>query len=88
MAIIKSLKLYDASVWNYQMNAIVDATEMEVIKTTLHNRRDTLKKNLDYNNNIINKSKEKIKQIIQNDPKIADSVMAVIDKKELEFAQK
>lgn len=86
MDMIKSLKLYDPSVWNYQMNAIIDEKEMNVIKNTLNTRRDALKKNLDYNNNIINNSKEKIKRIIEKDPGIADEIIAIVDKKEKEIA--
>lgn len=85
MAIIQSLKLYDPSVWSYQTAAILEPEEMNVIKETLHRRRDAIKKNIDYNNDLIAKSKENIKRTIEEDPDIANDVLEMVDRKEKEL---
>lgn len=85
MDIIKGLNLYDPSVWSYQMNAILEKEEMEVIRKTLHNRRDGLKKNIDYNTDVVNNSKNRIKKVIEDDPSLADEVLALVDRKEKEI---
>lgn len=82
MDIIDSLNLYDPSVWTYQTNAIVSGDEMEVIRKTLHNRRDLIKKNIDYNNEVINRTKEKIKKITDDAPELADDIIRIIEQKE------
>lgn len=82
MNIIQSLRLYDPSVWSYQSAAVIEPEEMDVIKKALHSRRDNLKKNLDYNNGVINKSKEKIRRMIEEEPELANDVLAMIDDKE------
>lgn len=85
MHIINSLDLYDPSVWNYQMAALLDENEMKVIKDTLHGRRDSLKKTIDYNNDMINKSKDRIKSTIEADKSLADDIIAMVDRKEKEL---
>lgn len=84
-AIVNSLNLYDASVWGYQVNAILEPDEMAVIKNTLYNRRDGLRKNIDYNNEVISKAKEKIKKIIEEEPSLAADILAMVDRKESEL---
>lgn len=84
-AIIESLNLYDASVWSYQTAAILEPEEMNVIKDTLHKRRDAIKKNMDYNSDLIAKSKENIKQIIEKDPDIGKDILDMVDRKENEL---
>lgn len=85
MAIIQSLNLYDSSVWSYQTAAILEPEEMNVIKETLHKRRDAIKKNIDYNNDLIAKSKENIKRTIEEDPGIANAVLEMVERKEKEL---
>ena len=81
-AIINSLNLYDSSVWGYQVNALLEPDEMEVIKKALYNRRDSLKKNIEYNNGVINKSKEKIKKMIEEEPELSAQIIDMVDRKE------
>lgn len=85
MAIIESLKLYDSSVWSYQTAAILEPEEMNVIKETLHRRRDAVKKNIDYNNDLIAKSKENIKRTIEEDPDMGNAILDMVERKEQEL---
>ena len=85
LEIIESIGLYDTSVWNYQMYAIIDGEEMMVIKNTLLNRKESVRKNMDYNSNIIRSSKDKIKKIIAEHPELAESVLALVERKEKEL---
>lgn len=84
-AIIESLNLYDPSVWSYQTAAVLEPEEMNVIKETLHKRRDAIKKNMDYNSDLIEKSKENIKRIIDEEPEIGNDILAMVDRKEKEL---
>ena len=85
MAIIESLKLYDSSVWSYQTAAVLEPEEMNVIKETLHRRRDAVKKNIDYNNDLIAKSKENIKRTIEEDPDTGNAILDMVERKEQEL---
>ncbi len=85
MKIINSLNLYDSSVWSYQISAIIDINEMDIIKNTLESRRESLRKIIDYNNDLVNRSKDKIKKLIEDDNSIADEVLKIVDRKEKEI---
>jgi len=83
-SIINRLGLYDNTVWNYQIGAITDEKEMEEMKHKLFVRRDQLNKIIDNNESYVNKSKDKIRKIIEKDPGISKEVISIIDKKEKE----
>lgn len=85
MAIIASLNLYDPSVWSYQTAAILDPSEMSIIKETLHKRRTSIKKNIDYNTDLITKSKSDIKRTLETTPEISDAILSMLDRKEKEL---
>ncbi len=80
MAIIQSLNLYDPSVWSYQTAAILEPSEMNVIKEALHKRRDAIKKNIDYNNDLMERSKKNIKRTIEEDTSVANDILEVVDR--------
>lgn len=85
MNIINSLNLYDSSVWNYQVHAIIDLKEMDIIKNTLESRRENLCKIIDYNNDLVNRSKDRIKKLIEDDNSITDDVLLIVERKEEEI---
>lgn len=79
---LKKLSLHDPSVWTNQVSAIIDNREMAEIKNMLLERKKRLKNTIEYNNNIITNTKEKIKMITIQDKENADEIMKIISKYE------
>ncbi len=80
-AIIDSLKLYDDSVWNSRPESILDDVQMAQLKENLNGRRERLKKSIEYNNQLIERAKVKIKELIEKEPELANDVIYIVDKK-------
>lgn len=81
-ALISRLSLYDASVWNYQMNALVEEAEMQELVENLENRKKGLRKTLDYNKKRSEKCKQKIKEIIKEEPGLTEQVLKIVEERE------
>lgn len=82
MKSIDKLNLYDSSVWEAQVEAIVDKREMTEIRHTLNVRRQKLRESIEFNTKTVEKNKEKINIMINNNPSIAKEVIATIEKYE------
>ncbi len=77
---LNSIRLYDASVWPSQIEAILDGREMTDIRHTLNVRRQKLRNSIEYNMNTIDRYKEQLKSVVQKNPALAQEVMAVLDR--------
>ena len=83
---IHSLNLYDESVWIYQMDAILDPGSMWEIQENLEKRKKGLRKTLDYNQKRSNKCKQKVKNLIHEEPKLAADILKIVEAKENEIS--
>lgn len=80
--ILKKIKLHDYDVWNTQVSAVINPKEMWEIKNMLMERRKKLKETIDYNKEIIDNTKEKIKKISMEDKECAGQILGIISKYE------
>lgn len=77
---LNSIKLYDASIWPSQVDAILDGREMTEVRHTLNVRRQKLRKSIEYNMNTIDRYKAQIESITKKNPAMAAEVLAVLDR--------
>lgn len=61
--LLKFFDVKDAGIWVNQASAIVDKGEMEEIKSSLNKRRTKLKASMDYNQDLMLKTKEEMRAI-------------------------
>ncbi len=59
-AFLNDIKLYDASIWPAQVEAILDGREMTEVRHTLNVRRQKLRKSIEYNMNTIDRYKTQL----------------------------
>jgi hypothetical protein len=79
---LEKLKLYDSSVWSSQVEAIVEPREMQEVRHVLNVRRQKLKTSIDFNMKTVERNKERISEIVKNNPNMAKEVIATIEKYE------
>lgn len=80
--LIHSLHLYDESVWGFQMEAIVNDGAMKEIQDNLNRRKKGLRKTMDYNKKRSDKCKQKVKNLIKNEPALAPEILKIVEEKE------
>lgn len=80
--LIHSLNLYDESVWNFQMDAIIDETAMKEIRDNLNRRKKGLRKTIDYNKKRSEKCKQRVKNLIKDEPELAPEILKIVEEKE------
>lgn len=80
--LIHSLNLYDESVWNFQMSAIIDEGEMKEIQDNLNKRKKGLRRTIDYNKKRSEKCKQKVKNLIKDEPELAPDILRIVEEKE------
>ncbi len=78
--VLKRLNLYDTSVWNSQVDAIIDPKEMMEIKHMLIERRQKLRETIDYNNKMIENSRDRIKKLVYEDKNNAGKILEILSK--------
>ena len=76
---LKSLGIRDAEVWISQTDAIDDKGEMKKLKSKLEKRREKVKATLDYNMDVLEKSKTAIKDFMNNNKKYAREIADIVD---------
>lgn len=77
--ILTELGVKDADVWISQADAILEQSEMFRLKEKLQKRREKVKTTMDYNMDVIEKSKVAIKELIENNKKYAKEIMIIVD---------
>lgn len=75
---LKNHKLKDPSVWVYQAESIIDSHEMERVKGNLNVRREKLKEQLDYNEDLKSKAFEEIERIVSKEPQLKEYVISTL----------
>ncbi len=82
LEVLEKLNLYDVSVWESQVEAIVEKREMTEIRHALNVRRQKLRESMDFNLKTVERNKEIINEMIKNNPQIAKEVIETIEKYE------
>lgn len=77
---LNGLKLFDASVWPSQVEAILDGKEMTEVRHTLNVRRQKLRKSIEFNMNTIDRYKAQVKNVMKKNPAIAQEIMDVLER--------
>lgn len=80
--LIHALNLYDESVWSYQMDAVTEESAMKELVDNLNRRKKGLRKTMDYNRKRIDKCKQKVKELIKNEPSLAQDILKIVEDKE------
>lgn len=76
---LKKYSIGDVDVWISQASALINQKEMEQIKMDLCNRRQKLRMNIEYNNEVIEKSGEAIKNLLKSNKEYADEIMNIVE---------
>lgn len=80
--LVKQLAEYgiqDASVWPSQVNAIIDNKEMVEIRHRLICRRQKIRKQLEYNKNIMEEAKKEISELVANHKEYAAEILDIVN---------
>lgn len=79
VSLLKRATVKDAGIWINQAYALFNESDMEEIKEHLYKRREKLKSSLDYNNEVMDKSREEIKMIVLSNSEHADELMKILE---------
>ncbi|MBQ4530318.1 MAG: hypothetical protein IJA36_06880 [Lachnospiraceae bacterium] len=76
---LREFGIQDASVWPSQVNAIVDSKEMVEIRHRLIRRRQKIRKQLDYNQKIMEDAKSEISNLINTHKEYAKEILEIVN---------
>lgn len=79
-----SYDVEDAEVWIYQPLALLDGKEMVEVRHRLNNRRQKLREQIDYNNNIIRTGKQEIAKVVKQVPELEYQVAKLMQEYSIE----
>ena len=74
------MRIKDPDVWVHQSDAIYDNREMVEVRHNLIGRRQKLRKQLEYNQEIASEARDEVKDVIRRYPEAADSLMETVNK--------
>lgn len=80
--LVRSLRKFnvrDPEMWIHQVDAIVDSRDMVEARHTLIQRRQKLRKQMEYNQDLATEASEAIKEVIKDHPGSADRIMNMIN---------
>lgn len=83
LRILRRYQIQDPAVWLHQTEAILDHKEMVEIRHGLIIRRQSLRRRMDYNKEVVAKSSQKdIMDLVHRYPKYAKEIIAAVEKYE------
>ncbi len=81
LRILRRYQIKDPAVWLHQTEAILDHKEMVEIRHGLIIRRQSLRRRMDYNKEVVaGGSQKEIKQLVQQYPKYAKEILQTVEK--------
>ena len=87
LQILKRYQIKDPAVWLHQTEAILDHKEMVEIRHNLIIRRQSLRRRMDYNKEVVaGGSQKEIKALVEKYPQYAKEIMASVEEYEKKFA--
>lgn len=88
LQILKRYQIKDPAVWLHQTEAILDHKEMVEIRHNLIIRRQSLRRRMDYNKEVVaGGSQKEIKALVEKYPQYAKEIMASVEEYEKKFAK-
>lgn len=88
LQILKRYQIKDPAIWLHQTEAILDHKEMVEIRHNLIIRRQSLRRRMDYNKDVVAGSSQKeIKELVEKYPQYAKEIMATVDEYEKKFQE-
>ena len=86
LQILKCYQIKDPAIWLHQTEAILDHKEMVEIRHNLIIRRQSLRRRMDYNKEVVaGGSQKEIKELVEKYPQYAKEVMASVEEYEKKF---
>ena len=73
-------------IWLYQTQALLDKKEMIEIRHNLIIRRQSLRRRMDYNKEVVaGKAKAEVKDLVENYPKYAKEILGIVAEYDKDF---
>ncbi|MBP3475309.1 MAG: hypothetical protein J6K48_03190 [Lachnospiraceae bacterium] len=86
LQILKRYQVKDPAIWLHQTEAILDHKEMVEIRHNLIIRRQSLRRRMDYNKDVVaGTSQKEIRELVEKYPQYAKEIMATVDEYEKKF---
>lgn len=86
LQMLKRYQIKDPAVWLHQTEAILDHKEMVEIRHNLIIRRQSLRRRMDYNKEVVaGGSQKEIKELVEKYPQYAKEIMATVEEYEKKF---
>ncbi len=83
---LRRYQVKDPMVWLHQIPALLDKKEMVEIRHSLIIRRQSLRRRMDYNKEVIaGKAQAEIKDLVEKYPKYAQEILGIVDEYEKDF---
>ena len=77
--ILRRYQVKDPMIWLHQTQALLDKKEMIEIRHNLIIRRQSLRRRMDYNKEVIaGKAKAEVKDLVENYPKYAKEILGIV----------
>ena len=85
--VLRRYQIKDPMIWLHQTAALLDKKEMVEIRHNLIIRRQSLRKRMDYNKEVIaGKAQAEIKDLVETYPKYAKEILTIVDEYERDFS--
>lgn len=85
--VLRRYQVKDPMIWLHQTAALLDKKEMVEIRHNLIIRRQSLRKRIDYNKEVIaGKAQAEIKDLVETYPKYAKEILTIVDEYERDFS--
>lgn len=89
LQILKCYQVQDPAIWLHQTEAILESREMVEIRHNLIIRRQSLRRRMDYNREVVAGTSQKdIKALVERYPKYAKEIMKTVEEYEQKFNTK
>lgn len=88
LQMLKRYQIKDPAIWLHQTEAILDPKEMVEIRHNLIIRRQSLRRRMDYNKEVVaGGSQKEIKQLVEQYPQYAKEIMKTVEEYEKKFSK-
>ena len=77
---LKNYNLYDPMIWIHQTEALLNPKEMVEVRHNLILRRQSLRKQMEYNNTVAEQIKAEIMDVVKKYPRDAETVLHMVEK--------
>lgn len=84
---LRRYQVKDPMIWLHQTSALLDHKEMVEIRHDLIVRRQSLRRRMDYNKEVVaGKAQSEIKDLVENYPKYANEILGIVAEYEKDFS--